>query len=327
MAPGEAATPLAAPLGTGLLGRVSPSRMNKTMIWRTTAGITTPLRVARSHGALSPSEYEAQRNAIFSTGAAEGYMASGAGWGANMPHPPHGGQLTLSLAQGTAGPPDLTAQDGGGHNQVQLPSVAHPQQGAAQIAVQPAAGIGTPGGGTAPPPTGTGPTGTPPQDFSGIASALQRLAPLMTDADTARNLRWQREVDGDKNNIAAWKHEATGSAGLQFYAYMQPGEAFLVLGHSLSCINSTTMDIASFHGKVILFIGDRTHTRECVPVILPSPAAFSWIKCPVVEDKTKLADWYADNRSEYGSYGTLCPATELESRTMSPSYSPFLYGR
>ncbi len=98
MAPGEAATPLAAPLGTGLLGRVSPSRMNKTMIWRTTAGITTPLRVARSHGALSPSEYEAQRNAIFSTGAAEGYMASGAGGGANMPHPPPGGQLTLSLA-------------------------------------------------------------------------------------------------------------------------------------------------------------------------------------------------------------------------------------
>jgi len=40
----------------------------------------------------------------------------------------------------------------------------------------------------------------------------------MTDADTARNLRWQREVDGDKNKLAAWKLEATGSAGLQFYA-------------------------------------------------------------------------------------------------------------
>jgi hypothetical protein len=254
-----------------------------------------------SRRGLSPSEYETRRNAIFSTGNADGYMASGAGGGANMPYPPHGGQLTLPLAQETARPPDLTAQDGGGHNQVhQLPSAAPPQQGAAQIAVQPAAGIGRPGAGTAQLPTGTGPTGPPPQDFSGIASALKRLAPLMTDADTARNLRWQREVDGDKNNIAAWKLEATGSAGLQFYAYMQPGEAFLVLGHSLSCIYSTTTDVASYHGKVVLFTGDRTHTRECVPVILPSPAAFSWNKCPVVEDKTKLADWYADNRSEYG---------------------------
>jgi hypothetical protein len=117
-----------------------------------------------------------------------------------MPLPPHGGQGTMSLAQKTSGPPDLMAQDSGGPNQAQLPPFAPPQQGAAQIAVQPAGGLGRSGaGGTAQPPTGTGPTGTSPQDFSGIASALERLAPLMTDADTARNLRWQREVDGDKN--------------------------------------------------------------------------------------------------------------------------------
>jgi hypothetical protein len=123
----------------------------------------------------------------------------------------------------------------------------------------------------------------------------------MTDADTAQNLRWQREVGGDKNKLAAWKLEATGSASLQFYAYMQPGEAFLVLGHSLSSIYSTTTDVASYHGKTVLFIGDRTYTRDCVPVILSSPAALSWVKCPVVEDKMKLAEWYADNRSKYGN--------------------------
>ena len=177
-----------------------------------------PVGRPASQRGLSPSEYEAQRNAIFSTGAADGYMDSGAGGGQNMPPPPPGGQGTLSLAQGTAGPPDLTAQDGGGPNQAQLPPFAPPQQGAAQIAVQPAAGLGRSGAGTAQPPTGTGPTGTPPQDFLGIASALERLAPLMTDADTARNLRWQREVDGDKNKLVAWKLEATGSAGLCVYA-------------------------------------------------------------------------------------------------------------
>ena len=170
------------------------------------------------------------------------------GWGGAKYAPaPPGGRGTMSLARGTAGPSDLMAQDSGGPNQAQLPLVAPPQQGAAQIAVQPAAGRA--GAGTAQPPPGTGPTGTPPQDFSGIASALECLAPLMTDADTAQNLRWQREVDGDKNKLAAWKLEATGNAGLQFYAYMQPGEAFLVLGHSLSSIYSTTADVASYHGK------------------------------------------------------------------------------
>ena len=160
--------------------------------------------------------------------------------------------------------------------------------------------LGVPGVGQAPPPTGTGPTGTPPQEFSGVASALERLAPFMTDANTARNLRWQREVDGDKTKLVTWKLEATGSSGLQFYAYMQPGEGFLVVGHSLSCIYSTITDVASYQGKIVLFIGDRTSTRECVPVILPTPGALSWVKCPVVEDKTKLGEWYADNRSKYG---------------------------
>ena len=53
VAPGEAATPLATPLVSGPLGRISPLRMNKTMIQQTAAGITIPPQVARPHGAVS----------------------------------------------------------------------------------------------------------------------------------------------------------------------------------------------------------------------------------------------------------------------------------
>ncbi len=71
--------------------------------------------------------------------------------------------------------------------------------------------------------------------------------------------------------------EATAIPGLQFYAYdMQLGEAFLVVGHTLSTIYSTTMDVVNYHDKVILFTGDRNATRECVPVVLPPLAAFAW---------------------------------------------------
>ncbi len=72
------------------------------------------------------------------------------------------------------------------------------------------------------------------------------------------------------------------------------------IAYSLSCIYSTTTDVASYHGKIVLFTGDRTCTRECVLVILQTPTTLSWVKCPVVDDKAKLADWYVDNRSEYG---------------------------
>jgi hypothetical protein len=124
----------------------------------------------------------------------------------------------------------------------------------------------------------------------------------MTDADTARSLRWQREVEGDANKLASWKIEASAVTGLQFYAYLQPDEAFLIVGHTMSTIYTTTTDVAAHHGKVVLFTGDRTGTRECVPVILPPILAFAWKKCWVVDEKTKLREWYANhNNSEYGN--------------------------
>jgi hypothetical protein len=44
---------------------------------------------------------------------------------------------------------------------------------------------------------GIGAQGHPSQEYLGIAMALKRLAPVMADADTARNLLWQWEVGGD----------------------------------------------------------------------------------------------------------------------------------
>jgi hypothetical protein len=157
----------------------------------------------------------------------------------------------MPLAPGT--------QQGGAPLAPQAPGT---QQGGAQITMQPPGG-----GGAGPPqaPTGVGATAPPTQECSGITGALERLASFMTNADTSRSLRWQRNVNGDATKLAAWKVEATAIPGLQFFAYMQPGEAFLVVGHTLSTIYSTTTDIANYYGKVILFTGDRTTTRECIP--------------------------------------------------------------
>jgi hypothetical protein len=144
--------------------------------------------------------------------------------------------------------------------------------------------------------------------------ALERLAPIITDADTSRNLRWQQSVAGDATKLALWKIDATSSPGLQFYAYMQPSEAFMVVGHSLFTIYSTTTDIATFHGKVVLFMGDCIGTRECVPIILPPKSTFKWKKCSVIDEKEKLLSWYADNPSEYGNLWepTIADGTKVE---------------
>ncbi len=51
---------------------------------------------------------------------------------------------------------------------------------------------------------------------------------------------------------------------------------------------------------MILFTGDCKGTHECIPVVLPPQNAFEWKKCLVLDDRTKLRDWYAGNPSEYG---------------------------
>jgi hypothetical protein len=140
-----------------------------------------------------------------------------------------------------------------------------------------------------------------PQEYLGISLALDRLSQTMTDVDTARNLCWQKDVSGDVNELAAWRVEATSNPVLQFYAYMQPGEAFMVVGHSMSTIYSTTTDVASLHRKVVLFTGDCKGGRKCIPVILPPQAAFTWTTCKAINNKSKLMAWYPDNPTEYGN--------------------------
>ena len=142
--------------------------------------------------------------------------------------------MSMPGLQGQQGQSPTTGPPGGG--QIPMPGAATPQamaapQGGAQIVVHPPSNNG---GGVPNAPIGRGAQRTTSQEYSGISTALEHLAPIITDADTSRNLRWQQSVEGDATRIALWKLEATSLPGLQFYAYMQPGEAFMVVGHSMS---------------------------------------------------------------------------------------------
>jgi hypothetical protein len=75
----------------------------------------------------------------------------------------------------------------------------------------------------------------------------------------------------------------------------------MVVGHTMSTMYSMTTDVATYHGKVVLFTGDWSGTHECVLVILPPLLALAWKKCLVVDDKTRLGKWYANNPSEFGN--------------------------
>jgi hypothetical protein len=108
--------------------------------------------------------------------------------------------MNLPGPQGQQVQPPTPGPPGGGKNitpAMVAPQAPLAQQGGAQIVVQPPGGHGGAGAGLAQAAASTGAQGPPSQEYLGIVMALERLAPVMADVDTARNLQWQREVDGD----------------------------------------------------------------------------------------------------------------------------------
>jgi hypothetical protein len=118
--------------------------------------------------------------------------------------------------------------------------------------------------------------------------------------------------------LTSWKLETTSLPTLQCFTYMQPGKAFLVFGHSLSTIYSTATDIALYHRKVVLFMGDCKGTHECILVVLPPQNALEWKKCLVLDNRTKLREWYANNPSEYRKLWDLLPANGIKVEILVP---------
>ena len=242
----------------------------------------------RQRNMISVAEYEAPRRAVFQIQESDdprgpppeqqgsrryGLAGAGQNYYANPTNQmfmvgPQGQAIgvthgaTIPGVPGVPGPPQQQAYGAPG-----APG-RPPQQQAPAIAVlqQPPGATAPPAAATQPPPQGAGaPTGVggarvnfaSPQEYSGIGSALDRLSHVMTDADTARSLKWQAGVNGDAATSEVFKVEVWSQPGFQFFALMQPGDPFLVVGHSVSVIYLTATDIASYHGKKVLFTGDK----------------------------------------------------------------------
>jgi hypothetical protein len=129
-----------------------------------------------------------------------------------FPGPPGESHTPMTGPHGQQGQPYASGTPGGGQNipnASAAPQAPAAQQGGAQITgLNP---TGNNGGGAPKAVTGRGPQAQTSYKYSGIRMALERLAPLMTDADTSRNLRWQQDAAGDPTKLSVWKIEATSS--------------------------------------------------------------------------------------------------------------------
>jgi hypothetical protein len=87
---------------------------------------------------------------------------------------------------------------------------------------------------------------------------------------------------------------------LHIFAFMQPGDKFIIMGHTLSKIYFTNTDVAMYHGKVVLFTVDWHSRWVREPIITPPNSTFEWKQYNAIINRPALVAWYVNNSSEYG---------------------------
>ena len=119
--------------------------------------------------------------------------------------------------------------------------------------------------------TATGPTGP----YSGFEEALKRWGPS-GDTTAARDLKWQRDVNGDTQKIKQFQEVVGGLQDFRTYLFMKPGSAFVTVLHSPMKFVAISEATQHLQGRYVGFVRDRTATKDPTPVVLPSQSTWKW---------------------------------------------------
>jgi len=194
----------------------------------------------------------------------------------------------------------------GGNNQrtTQVATEAHSREGEEEgnYRENAQADSGTEGHGTEGTPH---PQGLPPQawgpvpmatgpikPYSGFDEALKRWGPS-GDITATRDLRWQRDVNGDTQKIKQFQEVVGGLQEFWTYLVMKPGSAFVTVLHlpmKFVAISDATQHL---QGRYVGFVGDRTSTKDPTPVVLPQQSMWKWEKNTASTDAAALEAHYA----------------------------------
>ena len=109
---------------------------------------------------------------------------------------------------------------------------------------------------------------------------------------TRAELKWQREVGGDKPKITQFQETAGGLQDFRAYLFIKPGSAFCTIAHSPIKFMAISTATRHLQGRFIGFIGDRTYSREPTAVLFLSNKTWQWVKVTVATDGPALIAHY-----------------------------------
>ncbi len=153
------------------------------------------------------------------------------------------------------------------------------------------------GGGTTPPPPGQATQATTTlltPLYSGMSTAIQKWGTRDTVSQGCE-LAWQKRVEGDKTKITQFQEMVGALQEFKTYLFMKRGSAFCTVIHSptkFMALNEATQHLQK---HFIGFIGDRTLTRDPMPILLPTQKTWQWVKEMVATDGPTIIAFYEED--------------------------------
>jgi hypothetical protein len=151
-------------------------------------------------------------------------------------------------------------------------------------------------------PGGQAQTATGPiRPYSGFDEALKRWEPS-GDTTATRDLKWQRDVNGDTQKIKQFQEVVGGLQRQDFWTYrlMKPGSAFVTVLHSPMKLVTISEATQHLQGRYVGFVGDHTATKDPTPVVLPQQSTWKWDTKTTSSDVVALEAHYTADPTRRG---------------------------
>ncbi len=149
------------------------------------------------------------------------------------------------------------------------------------------------GGGAA---MATATTSTP---YSGFNKAIKKWG-LGMEVTILRDLKLQKEVDGDVQKITHFKDVVGGQQDFCMYLFMKPGRAFVTVLHSPMKFVAISKTMQHLQGRFVGFVGDCSSTKDPISIVLPQQKTWSWETKMVSFDAVVLAMYYEEDPTRRG---------------------------
>ena len=120
------------------------------------------------------------------------------------------------------------------------------------------------------------------------------------DITATRDLKWQRDVNGNTQKIKQFQEVVGGLQDFRTYLLMKPGSAFVTILHSPMKFVAISEATQHLQGRYVGFVGDHTATKDPTPVVLPQQSTWKWETKTTSSDAAALEAHYAADPTRRG---------------------------